>query len=54
MKEDLKKLEELAEQLNDWLDEFDSTVNRTPETEEIFRKVRDQLDDLNDIVADLQ
>ncbi|QIW88615.1 hypothetical protein P59_246 [Bacillus phage P59] len=49
---DKKELERLAAELENWLDELDR-VNDSPEIESIFRAVRDQLTELDDIVEGL-
>jgi hypothetical protein len=45
-KEELKRL---AAELENWLDDLDR-VNDSPEIEEIFRSVRDNLMELDDLV----
>jgi hypothetical protein len=47
-----KKLQELADQLGDWLDELDS-INDSPEIEEVFQKVRDQQSELHYMIDEM-
>lgn len=49
-----KELQRLYDELQDWLDDFDKDgVNFNDGTEDIFRKVRDQLDQLEYIIEEL-
>jgi hypothetical protein len=50
-REELKKR---FDELQDWLDEFDKDgTNFNEDTEQIFRKVRDQLDNLEYVIDEL-